>query len=239
MQAVSEHLFTEMLPGLTNVTLRIRCYSFYAWCVWALDRELGIKKTAAEVVKTFRRAECLHSLIGILHEMETGDGWTHGSSLVGRDALIGAAQRVHEGGTVRLSDYATQSTDTGKRYFKHALGGLGQYYLGPLKDLEVLDGDATQGLRYTKEWGSALGEVYDQRVDRGASFSAVKADKVDAATLRSLVAFCPCRLLRNTDERAALTDFDVPPGGGCAQAGVRRGQEDHPHRAVAVCQGRG
>ena len=40
-----------------------------------------------------------------------------------------------------------------ERYFKHKLGGLGQYYLGPLKDLEVLDGGAKEGVRYTAEWG--------------------------------------------------------------------------------------
>lgn len=207
VQAISEHLFTEMLPGLTNVTPRVRCYSFYAWFVWALDQQPGANKNPAEIVKTFRRAECLHTLIGIFHELETGDTWSHGSGLVGRDTLIAVAQRVRDGEAINLSDYATQSVDSGKRYFKHPLGGLGQYHLGPLKDLEVLDGDAARGLRYTKEWGAALGEVYDQYVDADAFFAAVSGDRVNASTLRDLEPFCPCRLLENTDERKALTDL--------------------------------
>ena len=37
VQAVSEHLYTGLLPGITNVTDRARCYSFYPWFVWAFD----------------------------------------------------------------------------------------------------------------------------------------------------------------------------------------------------------
>jgi len=39
------------------------------------------------------------------------------------------------GGTpLRLSDYATQE-DSGERYFKNRMGGLGQYYVGSLAEL--------------------------------------------------------------------------------------------------------
>jgi hypothetical protein len=29
VQSVSEHLYADLLPGITNGTSRIRCYSFY------------------------------------------------------------------------------------------------------------------------------------------------------------------------------------------------------------------
>jgi len=206
VQAISEHLFTEMLPGLTNVTPRVRCYSFYAWFVWAFDQQAK-KKNAAEMVSLFRRAECLHTLIGIFHELETGDEWSHGGGLVGRDVLVDAAQTIFDGGSAKLSHFAVLETDTGQRYFKHKLGGLGQYYLGPLKELEVLDGDAQTGLRYTKEWGFTLAGLYDSNVDRAAFFDALKADRVDASVLKALNAFCPCRLRINKKEREALVDL--------------------------------
>lgn len=213
VQAVSEHLFSEMLPGLTNVTPRVRCYSFYAWFVWAFDQR-ETKKSVPDLIRLFRRAECLHTLIGIHHELDTGDEWLHGSGLVGRDVLVGAAEKVHAGGSVKLSHFAVLESDEGQRYFKHRLGGLGQYYLGPLKELLVLDGDSKRGLQYTKEWGTALAELYDRNVDRSAFFKTVEADRVDAEVLKSLRAFCPCRLKSNQKEREALIDLMFKRGEG-------------------------
>ena len=85
VQAVSEHLYAGLLPGLTNVTDRARCYAFYPWFVWSFDR-LSKKKSTEELIRVFRRAECLHTLIGIVHELDEGDGWAHGAGLVGRAA---------------------------------------------------------------------------------------------------------------------------------------------------------
>src|SRR5260370_34652191 len=81
VQAVSEHLYTGLLPGLTNVTYRARCYLFYPWFVSAFDQR-SKKKGAEEFVRAFRRAECLRTLIGIVHELDEGDEWAHGGCLV-------------------------------------------------------------------------------------------------------------------------------------------------------------
>src|SRR5213078_186750 len=84
VQAVSEHLDTGLLPGLTNVTGRARGFGFYPWFVWAFDKR-SKKKNAEELVRLFRKAECLHTLIGIVHELDEGDEWAHVGGLVGRD----------------------------------------------------------------------------------------------------------------------------------------------------------
>ena len=169
VQAVSEHLYTGLLPGLTNVTDRARCYGFYPWFVWAFDHR-SKKKSPDELIRVFRKAECLHTLIGIVHELDEGDEWVHGGGLVGRDTLVAVANRIVAGDTIRLSKYAKLEPADKDRYFKHRLGGLGQYYLGPLKDLEALDGNAQEGLRYTAEWGAELATVYNERVDAKAFF---------------------------------------------------------------------
>lgn len=203
VQAVSEHLYTGLLPGLTNVTYRARCYLFYPWFVWAFDQR-SKKKSAEEFVRVFRKAECLHTLIGIVHELDEGDEWAHGGGLVGRDALVAVAKRIVSGEAVHLSDYSKLEPADANRYFKHKLGGLGQYYLGPLKDLEALDGNAQEGLKYTAEWGVELAMAHDERVDAKAFFNAVDSDRVDAEIVRNLSAFCPCHLRKNKTERNAL-----------------------------------
>jgi hypothetical protein len=203
VQAVSEHLYTRLLPGLTNVTDRARCYLFYPWFVWVFDQR-SKKKGAEELIRVFRKAECLHTLIGIVHELDEGDERMHGGGLVGRDTLVAVAKRLVGGETARLSDYAKLEPADADRYFKHKLGGLGQYYLGPLKDLEALDGNAQEGLKYTAEWGAELATAHNERVDAKAFFEAVDGDQVDAKIVRKLSAFCPCHLRKNTAERDAL-----------------------------------
>jgi len=146
----------------------------------------------------------MHTLIGIVHELDEGDEWTHGGGLVGRDALVAVAKRIVDGESVHLSDYSKLEPADANRYFQHKLGGLGQYYLGPLKDLMALDGNAREGLKYTAEWGVALAMAHDEGVDAKAFFDAVDSDRVDAKIVRNLSAFCPCHLRTNTTERDAL-----------------------------------
>jgi hypothetical protein len=203
VQAVSEHLYVGLLPGLTNVTDRARCYGFYPWFVWAFDARYK-KKGPDDLIKVFRKAECLHTLVGIVHELDKGDEWPHGGGLTGRDTLVAVANAIVSGESIRLSKYAKLEPADGERYFKHKLGGLGQYYLGPLKDLEALDGDAQEGVRYTDEWGRELAVAYNQRVDAKAFFEAVDKDRVNAETVRALSPFCPCHLRKNKAERDAI-----------------------------------
>jgi hypothetical protein len=202
-----------LLPGITNVTDRARCYAFYPWFVWAFDREAR-KKTQDELVRLFRRAECLHTLIGINHELETGAERLHGGDLVGRDTLVPVARSIFNGSAIRLSQYASLDAREENKYFQNPLGGLGQYYLGPLKDLEVLDGDAQTGLKYTAEWGATLARLYEEGIDRKKFFETVHQDRVDRKALHSLEAFCPCHLRKNKQERDALIDLLFGRGKG-------------------------
>lgn len=214
MQAVSEHLYASLVPGITNVTDRVRCYAFYPWFVWTFDREVQ-KKSTDELIRMFRRAECLHTLIGINHEIETGEEWPHGGALIGRDTLVTVARKVFAGDTIRLSQYANVDGPLEDRYFKNRLGGLGQYYLGPLKNaLDVLDGDAQVGIKYTAEWGATLAKLYDDSVDGKQFFDTIRQDTVDLKTVRSLVSFCPCNLRKNVQERDALIDLMFCRGKG-------------------------
>jgi hypothetical protein len=219
VQAVSERLYTGLLPGLTNVTERARCYLFYPWFVWAFDQRYK-NKSVKELIRVFRRAECLHTLIGIVHELDQGDEWAHGGGLVGRDTLVAVAKRIVSGKVIRLSDYSKLEPADADRYFKHKLGGLGQYYLGSLRDLEALDGNAKEGLKYTAEWGVELAKTHDEMVDGDAFFDAVDRDRVDAKIVRDLSPFCPCRLRKNKTERDALATLLFCRGEGALRLEV-------------------
>lgn len=207
VRAPCEKLYTQLLPGITNVTDRARYYSFHPWLVWAAEKHDGPLKRKS-FVHTLRRAECLLTLVGAWHTEETGEElWRHGDKLVGRDKLVPALETLREGKSLKLSAYASTEEDASNRYFKNTLGGLGQYYLGTLRDLGLLDGDARSGVRYTRQVGGPLAEAFDAKVDRKRFFDALERDRVDLETVKSLRRFCPCSLRSNAAEQAALVDL--------------------------------
>ena len=60
IQQTPIRIFSTLLPGLTVVTDRVACYTFYPWLVWAFLQEksmLGIV-----FVSSLRRADCLFTL---------------------------------------------------------------------------------------------------------------------------------------------------------------------------------
>lgn len=61
----------------------------------------------------------------------------HDQGAVGNRALGRAYQAIIEHGSIELSTYAAQ--DGAARYFKGSWGGFGQYYLGSLVDLRLVD----------------------------------------------------------------------------------------------------
>ena len=71
----------------------------------------------------------------------------------------------------------------------------------------MLGGDAGKGVKWAPDWGAALADLYGAGVNGAAFFAALDRDEVDAATLQSLRAFCPCGLGANEPERSALEDL--------------------------------
>ena len=207
VRAISEAMYAELVPGITNVTERVRCYSFYTWFTWWFSKH-SKKKGTEEFVRAFRRAECLHALIGAQHgiDEEGADGHpAHGQGLAGRDALIGPLLQLGRG-SLRLSRFADPGDRGAERYFGNDLGGLGQYYLGSLQQLDVMGGNLRHGVRVTDGRGVRVAEAYDSSVDGQLFWETVHHDLVGTERLRQLSGFCPCGLQHNAAEREVLLD---------------------------------
>lgn len=204
VRAPCENLYTRLLPGITNVTDRARYYSFYPWLVWAFERHAGALRNQP-FAQTVRRAECLLTLIGTRHSHNGGHRHLH-NGLIGSLTLQPAYSGINDTGAIRLSEYATDDPSR-CRYFKNKLGGLGQYYLGTLRDLGVLSGNKQEGVKYTMERGLALAEAFDAGVESAAFFRALEADDVSEGTLDELVGFCPCQIANSELEHASLLEL--------------------------------
>jgi hypothetical protein len=216
-------IFTNLLPGITNVTSRARYYSFYPWLLWSYQRRYPGHDTE-HFQATLRRAECLFALIGARHGFmleEHAD--LHGAAMVGREVLVPALEELGEDDHLKLSTHAT--LDKGKgRYFLNPLGGLGQYYFGPLRDAGVLGGETrTRQVKFTPERGEPLAAAFDAGNDGDTFFKLIEKDVCTLADFDALSSFCPCGLKRNLVEQKALLEFFFDRSGNQAD-------ESHPRR---------
>lgn len=207
VQAPCINIYGRMLPGITNVTDRARYYSFYPWLIWAFD-QAGHRRYDSDFIERFRRADVLYCLIAQRHAHISDDGRAddHAAALVGSDTLREVAQKLGAHDKVRLSDFSLHE-GAKKRYFANLLGGLGQYYIGVLRELAILDGDSTKGVKYSTQIGKVLAECMDAGVDRSLFLRVVDADVADVSDLDALHAFCPCQLARNAQEQKILGDL--------------------------------
>ena len=206
VQAPCIALYAQLLPGITNVTARARYYSFHPWLIRSFEQRYRDHSIDA-FRRVLRRAECLFALIAIRHARIVGDNddGRHGAGMVGRFSLL---RILAQEKTIELDDYA--GFEGPNRYFKNRLGGLGQYYIGPLRDLRVLDytserEGALPG--YDKVRGNVLAEGFATGVPEKDFFRLLEKPKILWSELDSLVDFCPCSLRKRKVERTLLLDL--------------------------------
>jgi hypothetical protein len=204
VQAPCIALYGQLLPGITNVTDRARYYSFHPWVVWAFEQRYA-DHSVEEFRRVLRRAECLFALVAIRHSRVVGDGdeGQHGRAMVGRDKLLRIAE---DAAGFSLEDYA--ALEGPSRYLKNRLGGLGQYYFGPLRDLRVLDRHESAGYPgYDELRGRKLAEALASAVPQDAFFRVLEQPTTTWDELDELDAFCPCKMHENAAEHELLLDL--------------------------------
>lgn len=219
-QAPCVLIYSQLLPGITNVTDRARYYSFYPWVVWSFDRRFP--NAPADTFREFyRRADCLFSLIAERHSRQTDhDHELHGAAMVGRVQLVPALDRLEKGQELRLSDY-TGSTP-GRRYFLNPFGGLGQYYAGALSQLELMDPSSKPWMKYTVERGQPLAEAIEAATPASYFWDVLERDVVTLGDLDHLSGFCACSIRQNPIEQQRLHDIFFDRKSEFAELGLQR-----------------
>ncbi len=204
IQQTPVRIFSTLLPGLTVVTDRVSNYSFYPWVAWAFDQEGDWGEL--DFIRVLRRAECLLTLIAERHSQALSeDVVLHSRGLVGRNTLA-PALRAEAVRPIPLGELAAPRSENPDSYFQHEAGGLGQYYLGPLRELGVLQRSGVK-FEYSDDIGVPLAQALDSRVDRKAFLKVVKRGTVDERELDRLASFCPCHLAGHVPERELLIDL--------------------------------
>lgn len=125
MQNTSVGLYQTLLPGISNVTLRIRYYGLYAWLSAVYARQIG--DTNSRTWQRFlRRAEALYALTAQRRGGEIGVA----------GILWAATKLAASDGDVAFGDDAEPGSPT--HYLKQAWGAYGAAYGSQLFEIGVL-----------------------------------------------------------------------------------------------------
>jgi hypothetical protein len=125
MQNTSVALYQRLLPGISNVTLRMRYYGLYAWLSAVYARRIG--DTDPKTWQRFvRRAEALYALAA---QTRGGEGGIAG---------ILWAQRKLSGTDASSVDFAGDAEPGSPTYYlKQAWGAFGAAYQSQLFEIGV------------------------------------------------------------------------------------------------------
>lgn len=122
MLNIGEQVFTMILPGLNNITERIRYYSFYCWFFGWYAKEIG-NENPKEQYKYIRRSEYLLALIA------AKNSWS---------GIAGITEAAKNFDTSKTLFHLAKGTGEDKgdfenTYWKNPRGVFGQNYVSSLK----------------------------------------------------------------------------------------------------------
>jgi hypothetical protein len=136
LQNTSEATYAMLLPGLNNVTGRIRYYSFYCWLLDEYSKISG-STNPKEQQQFIRRAEYTIALASQYFENIAFSipGSLYASNQIRRDLSV-----IHD---LQAGTYKSDGS-TAETYWKYPSGAFGQYYLGSLRDIGIVSSRENQ-----------------------------------------------------------------------------------------------
>lgn len=150
LQAASVRLYTDLLPGLTNVTNRLRYFSFYCWVV----RQFELKRhtTRDEDWSIFiRRAEAAYVLA-----CQIGDG----QAAFGMAGSVWAAKRTDISNNFDFTPWTDQPGEDGQ-YLKARWGNFGQFYVASMQQMHMLEHTPGRIQVVTRTYGLEMAEAFE------------------------------------------------------------------------------
>jgi hypothetical protein len=160
IQNSSISLYAALLPGMTNLTLRIRYYGLYCWLLKEYEK-LQIdpeKKTLQHHYNFIRRAELTIAFLMFIKDPEI-------TNIVGHDFTVKKAQEFREKRSYNISEGADKlkSTKKGTVYWDYTSGALGQYYAGSLIALELIE--TSNKFFLLREKGIKMAQVFENNIN--------------------------------------------------------------------------
>ncbi len=191
LQTTSEATYATMLPGISNLTNRLRYYSFYCWLLdfYFKNEKIGNSK---EQYRFIRRAELMIAII-MQSERKVVPQIT-GSNF--------ASNLIHtiEGDCFDLAEGADKENTDKNVYWKYPSGAFGQYYYGAMQALSLIitavneHGDVVYNISQPhprqKVSGKQLAEAFDATLTpqiKELFYKNIKIGKLNQSEISDLV----------------------------------------------------
>ncbi len=184
-------LYQDLVPGISNVTLRVRYFGLYCWASETFALAVG-ETDPAKWRSWIRRLEALHALVAQLAGGEAGIAgieWAQRRLAVGGDPIDFA-----EGASVRAEASLFPDAD---RYLANDMGVFGQAYLTQMVEVGLFGDGENHGIPLRSERGRALAQAFAASIGDGLSeliISCIKTAKVTHAELAALAPILPSRI---------------------------------------------
>lgn len=151
LQNASVATYTLLLPGLNNVTGRIRYYGFYCWLLDEYAQKVGVANKD-EQYRFIRRAELAVAILAQYQNPVPG--------AIPGNLYVANLLRQHKGDSYDLKTGADkQNGSTDGTYWKYGAGAFGQYYVGALRDIGlIMERELSSGV-YVRTSVSETGRV--------------------------------------------------------------------------------
>ena len=127
LQAASVRLYTDLLPGLTNVTNRLRYFSFYCWVVRQFELHLHTLDENQWSI-FIRRAEAVYALA-----CQIGDN----ANALGMAGSLWAAKHIDIDDAFDFTQW-TDGPGQDDQYLKASRGNFGQFYVASMQQMGML-----------------------------------------------------------------------------------------------------
>ncbi len=203
IQATSVRVYRDLVPGLTNVTNRLRYYSFYCWVIRQYETTQHVDDETRWRIFV-RRSEALYALASELEDPEGTGG------LAGGD-WARAYLREHSGGRIDLRRYTDKpgERNTGQ-YLLARSGNFGQFYVSSMIEVGLLQPTTgvplvsrPRGEELAEAFGAAIGSSVESLI--ADTLASGKLDLEDAKTIGK--AIHPASINRGSKEMRLLRDF--------------------------------
>lgn len=194
MQVGSIGLYQTLLPGLSNVTSRMRYYGFFVWLADRYARDTG--STSRDTwERTVRRAEALYALVAVA---DGGAGGVAGTTW--------AAEAFAEQSGPVIDLIAGTDRSEARQYLQQRMGVFGAAYGSQLFEIGLFDRSDDHEIPLASDpVGRDLATAFGEAIgDAGARFlSAVEAGRVPRETLEDLAVMLPDRIEPDSAEHDA------------------------------------
>jgi hypothetical protein len=219
MQNTSVGLYQKLLPGISNVTLRVRYYGFYAWLSSIYAER--VRDTDPKTWQRFiRRAEALYALTSQRHGNEHG--------VVG----IQWAQRRLDGPPPAGIDFADDAEPgSPTHYLKQPWGAYGAAYGSQLFEVGIFSAAAGHQIPVpSPQIGEALAQGFATEFGSLANryVDAITEGEVSSADLDAFTPMTPSGIQPNGAERKLYQDLLF------AEAGLSRTEDLNRRKSLLL-----